>query len=525
MRAAAAAADSTCGLAGGCTGGPAKAVEGADSSGGCGGGCGTDDSYEAVLAARRQMYGPNTSLSYEKPIMMVRGQGTYMYDEHGTPYLDCINNVAHVGHGQPEVAAAIGSQLSTINTNSRFLHPDLPRYSSLLLASLNGTTAKDQLLDANGQPLEVVYLVCSGSEANDLALRIAMAARPGQTHVAVMGGAYHGHLSSLIPLSPYKFWGTGGGGKPPHVHVIPCPDTFRGEHLDGRRAGRAAVAAARAAGGRLGAVFVESVLSCGGQVVLPPGYLQGLYAEVRAEGAVVVADEVQCGFGRCGGAWWGFRTQDVRPDIVTMGKPIGNGYPMAALATTRALANAFAASGMEYFNTYGGSTAAVQAGMAVMRVLCRDRLPQQAEQTGAYLLAGLRSLQAAHPSLLGDVRGMGLFLGVEVVRPGEGRRHAPRTARWIKERMRARCVLLSTDGPYDNVVKMKPPMVFGRREADTLLHHLGEVLSTELTPAQLQRLEAEEDQHEAAVLAPRRRQYEENARAMYAAAEGPPAKL
>ncbi|KXZ47610.1 hypothetical protein GPECTOR_34g769 [Gonium pectorale] len=514
--------------------------------------------YNSTLAARRRLYGPNTSLSYEQPLMIVRGSGTYLYDDQGVEYLDCVNNVSHVGHGNPEVASAICSQLHTLNTNSRYLHPGLPAYTEALLNTLNGrpafppppaasapppeapepasppppapartsaasasaaiaptTTTTTTTTAQAGPDLSVLYLVCSGSEANDLALRLVAASRPGATHVAVMGGAYHGHTAALIPLSPYKFWGRGGEGRAPHVHVVPCPDPYRGEHLDGAAAARAVLEAARRAGGRLGAFFGESLLSCGGQVVPPAAYMRDLYGVFRSEGVVLVADEVQCGFGRCGAAFWGFQALGVRPDIVTMGKPIGNGYPMAALATTRALADAFAAPGMEYFNTYGGSTAAVAAGLAVLRVLTQECLQQRAAAVGDYLLAGLQRLVAEH-EVLGEARGLGLFVGLEVVADKASRRHAPVTARWIKERMKARRVLLSTDGPYDNVIKMKPPLVFGFREVDVLLSQLSEVMARELTAAVRSELLAQEEGHWAAVMAPRQAAYRDNERRLFA---------
>ncbi|GLI69486.1 hypothetical protein VaNZ11_014119 [Volvox africanus] len=546
--------------------------------------------YSTALAARRRSYGPNTSLSYEQPLMIVRGHGTYLYDDQGVQYLDCVNNVSHVGHGNAEVAASASAQLHTLNTNSRYLHPDLPRYTELLLTTLTATSnnsmssgnsgnsaggcsnisdgcdsggnciragysgsgtrssssnatfpgiqpqsqpQSQRLQQQQKQPpsssptisqpsLEVLYLVCSGSEANDLALRIIAAARPGATHIAVMGGAYHGHTSALIQISPYKFWGQGGTGRQPHVHVVPCPDPYRGDNLDGRAAARAALAAAARAGGRLGGFLCESVLSCGGQVVLPTGYLKELYDELRGAGVLLVADEVQCGFGRCGEAFWGFQTQGVAPDIVTMGKPIGNGYPLAALATTRELAAAFSAPGMEYFNTYGGSTAAVAAGLAVLRVIQRDGLQHHAQRVGEYLLSGLRRLRATH-EVLGDVRGLGLFLGIEVVRDKASKRHAPATARWLKERMKARRVLLSTDGPYDNVLKIKPPLVFGIREAEVLLGQLSEVLERELTTDVLQQLSQREDEVWGSVYGPRYLQYRENERMLYSGL--PPARL
>lgn len=281
---------------------------------------------EGILEKRRQHVGPNVALFFaDEPIHAVRGQGCELFDAEGNSYLDCINNVSHVGHAHPRVAAAVASQLAILNTNSRYLSQGLVDYAEQMAALMPST-------------LEVLYMTVSGSEANDLALRIAHAAarraqaEDGDTrplHIAVMDHAYHGHTSALIDLSPYKFNGPGGEGCPAHVHVLPCPDTYRGTNLDGAAAARAAIAAAKASGGRLAGFFSESIISCGGQVMLPEGYLAAVYSEMRAAGAVCVADEVQCGFGRVGRTFWAFELQDVIPDLVTFGKPCGNGFPMA----------------------------------------------------------------------------------------------------------------------------------------------------------------------------------------------------
>jgi ethanolamine-phosphate phospho-lyase len=387
-----------------------------------------------------------------------------------------------VGHAHPRVAAAVSEQLFQLNTNSRYLHEGLVTFAERLAGTMP-------------DPLSVVFPVCSGSEANDLAWRIAAAAAaaastsaPGACeplpllHVAVVDHAYHGHTTATLALSPYKFYGPGGAGREAHVHVIPCPDTYRGTGLDGTAAARAAVAAARAAGGRLAAFFCESIVSCGGQMVLPPGFLAGVYAEMRAAGAVCVADEVQCGFGRVGAAFWAYQLQGVVPDIVTCGKPMGNGFPMAALVTTRALADRFAAGGMEFFATYGGSTAAAAAGLAVLDVLRDERLQEHALEVGAYALARLRGLQAAYPDAVGDVRGVGLMLGVELVADAASKAPAPALARHVKARCRAEHrVLLSTEGPYANVLKIKPPMCFSRADVDRLVGAVEEALEG-LTP-------------------------------------------
>lgn len=371
------------------------------------------DKAQEILRKRAQYVGPNVALNYATPLHIVRGEGCFLYDGAGRRYLDCVNNVAHVGHCHPEVAAATCAQLQTLNTNCRYLHDNYTDYCEALTATMP-------------QPLEVTYMVCSGSEANDLALRIARAATGGATHVAVIDGAYHGHVGSLIDISPYKFNNPGGTGKPSHVHVLPTPDVFRGTGLDGRAAARAAIQAAKEAGGRLCAFIAESVMSCAGQVgcpwsrraasprvsqvIFPEGWLQAVYDEMHAAGVVCIADEVQVGFGRVGRAFWGFELSGVVPDIVTVGKPMGNGFPMGALitrwvrvivrcwnaphvhTTSHRIADAFN-NGMEYFATYGGCTAAGATGLAVLRVLRQERLQERAVETGAYLLDKLRTLQ------------------------------------------------------------------------------------------------------------------------------------
>ncbi|KAJ9533261.1 hypothetical protein QJQ45_018384 [Haematococcus lacustris] len=451
-------------------------------------------STASILQERRQRYGPNTSLNYSEPLHLVRGRGCYLYDAEGQEYLDCVNNVAHCGHAHPKVAAAVSQQLHTLNTNSRYLHSGLTQYTRALISTMPPELQV-------GGPLT--------QEVREI------------------------RESALIQLSPYKFWGKGGGGKASHVHVIPCPDPYRGEHLDGGAAARAAIAEARAAGGRVCAFFAESILSCGGQVVMPPGYLKAVYEEMRREGAVCVADEVQCGFGRVGCAFWGFQTQQVVPDIVTMGKPMGNGYPVAGVVMRRELAAAFD-NGMEYFNTCGGSTAQAAACLAVLHTTWAEGLQQQAEQVwggmggrpsssrqsssweagyevGRHLLRRLQQEVVPAYPCVGDARGLGLMLGLDCVVDKGSKAHAPCVARWIKERCKARRVLLSCDGPYDNVVKMKPPLVFGLAEADRLVGCISAVLREELTPGTWASLMAAEGQAWALLYGPRMALYRTNA--------------
>ena len=415
-----------------------------------------------LLSSRQKHLGPSLSISYQSPLHIVSGSRQYLYDADGRRYLDCVNNVAHVGHSHPYVVRAASEQMAILNTNTRYLHEKLIEYSERLRATLP-------------ERLSVVYLVCSGSEANELALRLARA-HTGRHDVIVVDGAYHGNTSAMIDLSPYKFDGPGGKGSPSWVHKVPMPDVYRGAH-HGPDAGElyaANVAEVLGKSSQVAAFFCESALGCGGQIALPPGYLREAYGAVRAAGGVCVADEVQTGFGRAGSNFWMFETQGVVPDIVTLGKPIGNGHPLGAVITNSDIAASFA-NGMEYFNTFGGNPVSCAAGLAVMDVIRDDELQQNALEVGKYLKQGLRELQSRH-SLIGDVRGLGLFLGIELVRDRQTLEPAGSEATNIVERMKERGILLSTDGPLHNVIKIKPPLVFSRTDADVLLSGLDLVL-------------------------------------------------
>jgi 4-aminobutyrate aminotransferase-like enzyme len=330
-------------------------------------------------------------------------------------------------------------------------------------------------------PLQVAYFVNSGSEANELALRLARAFT-GREDVIVLEHAYHGNTQAAIDVSPYKFAGPGGGGKKEFVHVAPLPDDYRGPYRRGDpEAGPkyaahvgAIVADIRARGRGLAAFLAETLPSVGGQIVLPPGYLAEAYALVRAGGGLCIADEVQVGFGRLGTHFWGFETQAVVPDIVVLGKPIGNGFPLGAVVTTRAVADAFG-GGMEFFSTFGGNPVACAAGLAVLDVLEEEALPARALRVGRHFASGLRALQSRHP-LVGDVRGSGLFLGVELVRDRESREAATEEAAYVTNRLRERGVLTGTDGPHENVLKLRPPLVVSEADVDVFVRTLDDVL-------------------------------------------------
>ena len=423
---------------------------------------------DELLRLRARHLNPTLSVAYREPLKLVRGAGAWLYDDGGRAYLDMVNNVCHVGHCHPRVVAAGQQQMAQLNTNTRYLHDNLVEYALRLTATLP-------------PPLSVVFLTNSGSEANDLALRLV------QAHVRARGAvvvdhAYHGNLSSLIDLSPYKFNGKGGPGKPPHVEVAQMPDIYRGPCRDAAGAGAyyagsvgAAVATLAERDIRTGVFLCESLLGCGGQIVLPDGYLAEAYATVRAAGGLCLADEVQVGFGRAGDHFWAFERQGVVPDIVTLGKPIANGHPMGAVVTTPQIAASFV-SGMEYFNTYGGNPVSCAVALAVLDVIADEALQQQAADVGEFLQDGLRALQTEHERI-GDVRGCGLFLGAEIVTDRESRTPDSAAARAIVEAMKERQILLSTDGPDDNVLKIKPPLVFDRDNAAEFLEKLAAVLA------------------------------------------------
>jgi 4-aminobutyrate aminotransferase-like enzyme/Ser/Thr protein kinase RdoA (MazF antagonist) len=427
-----------------------------------------EPSYAETLAARRRLLGRNLSISYRRPLKIVRGFAQYLYDESGRAYLDVYNNVPLVGHSHPRVVRATQEQLALLNTNTRYLHDTILRYAERLTRHLPA-------------PLRVCYFVTSGSEANELALRLARA-RTGREDVIVLEHAYHGHTTTLVDVSPYKFDGRGGGGRKEWVHVAPLPDTYRGRYRrDDPQAGPkyarhvgALVDRLKADGRGLAAFLAETLPSVAGQIVLPPGYLAEAYRHVRAAGAVAIADEVQTGFGRLGEHFWGFEAQGVVPDIVVLGKPIGNGFPLGAVVTTREIAAAFD-NGMEFFSTFGGNPVSCAAGLAVLDVVEEEKLQERALRIGRHLLEGLRRLQDRH-AVIGDVRGSGLFLGVELVRDRGTLEPAREEAEYVVDRLRERGVLTGTDGPHHNVLKLRPPLVFSEEDADLFLATLEEVL-------------------------------------------------
>lgn len=416
----------------------------------------TADRRTDVVTLRARHFAPSQRAYYDDPPVMDRAAGMWFTDEHGRRYLDAVNNVTHLGHGHPDVVAAGVAQMARLNTNSRFVYRGLAAYAERLTSTLP-------------DGLDVVFFCCTGSEANDLALRISRTVT-GRKHVAVLGGAYHGNTSSVTDISPNRFDGPGGRGAPETTIVLDQPDRYRGAYrgTGEQVAGRyiADATATLRTGPAPAAVFAEALMGTGGQVVLPPGYLAAVFATARDRGALCVSDEVQVGFGRLGSSFWGFETEGVVPDIVTMGKPMGNGHPMSAVVTTTEIARAFD-DGMRYFNTFGGNPVSCAIGQAVLDVLERDQLQANAAAVGAHLLGLLADLRDRY-EIVGDVRGRGLYLGLELVRDRTTLEPATLAARRVAERLMEEGIITYPNGASDNVLKLKPPMVASKADAELI---------------------------------------------------------
>lgn len=412
---------------------------------------------------------------------MVQGCGQYLYDELGNEYLDCINNVAHVGHGNKRVMEAVSRQMSLLNTNSRFLHDNLSLYAKRLCA----------LFPSH---LSICYLVNSGSEANDLAIQLARN-YTGRKDIVSVDGAYHGNLSSTMAISPYKTDKLHNFKLPKWAHTAPLPCSYRGQYSRDQfspplspgsdtigclyaAATEEVIEEAQTRGRQVAAFFVESMISCGGQTPLPSGYLRRLQHYLKNNGSLLVCDEVQTGFGRTGEHMWAFQMDgdDIRPDIVTIGKPMGNGFPVSAVITTPEVAQAFNRRGTEYFNTFGGNPVSCAAALAVLDELEEYHLLQNAKKVGDYILKELNILKASGSRIIGDVRGCGFFIGVDMVENLETKKASPEHAQYIVQRFREEKILMSTEGKLGNVLKFKPPMVFNMDDAKRFIDILSKIL-------------------------------------------------
>ena len=418
--------------------------------------------HKKILELRKQYLSPSLSLSYEDPIHIVRGEGQYLYDAEGLRYLDAVNNIQHVGHCHPKVVSAAMEQNALLNTNTRYLDETIVRYAKLLTKKLP-------------DGLDVCFFTNSGSESNDLALRIARCIT-GSKETIVLDGAYHGHLSSLIEISPYKHNAPGGEGPPDFVYSIPLPDSFRGIYrgdnctADYVNEVKKVIYKINDSSKTLSAFFVEALMGCGGQIVLPEGFLKKSFELVRKSGGLCIADEVQIGFGRMGTDFWGFETCGVIPDIVTLGKSIGNGHPLSAVVTTKEIADQFN-NGMEYFNSYGGNPVSCAIGEAVLDVIEDEGLQENAEIVGSYLIEELFKLQSKY-TFIGQIRGQGLFIGIELISNAHTLKPNKTLAAKIVNQMKDAGILISIDGPDHNVLKIKPPMVFNLENANELVINL-----------------------------------------------------
>ena len=439
-----------------------------------------------LIAKRDKQMGPNVSVFYRQDggLVVTSGRGSYMRDVDGNMHLDCCNNVAACGHAHPAIVAAGTAELAMIQTNGRFLHPIRQRFLTKLLATFP-------------PELNTVYLVNSGSEANDLALRMSrmhalrmgVAAEPDS--VIVLDSAYHGHTQALVDISPYK-WAQAIDGRnyqPASTYVTPAPDTFRGKHRASKVGGVGAASMLYSRDvenivntkGGVGTFIAESILGCGGQVVMPPGYLEKAYAAVRSKGGVCIADEVQTGFARSGSHFWAFQTYGVVPDIVTCGKPMGNGYPVAAVICRREVADSFASTGIEYFNTYGGNSVACAISEAVLDTIASEDLQGNALRVGEYIQAAFQPLLEKY-DWIGEVRGFGLFQGVEFVksRKDANLQPHPDLTKFVVDFLRYKRVIISRDGPDENVIKIKPPLVFSKFDVEKLVAEVDNALAEAL---------------------------------------------
>ena len=413
------------------------------------------------LERRARLLGPHMTTFYREPVHVARGQGVWLWDKHGRQYLDCYNNVPHVGHCHPRVVEAIATQAATLNTHTRYVHDMILDYGEALVSRF-------------GHGLESLVMVCSGSEANDVALRMAQAVT-GKTGIIGTDNTYHGNTAAVSQLNASK---RPVGGYLDHVRQVPAPDNM--QPVGGSRAGQAeafargveqAVAELQASGHGVSALILCPYFANEGFPTLDRGFLDRAIAAVRKAGGLIIADEVQPGFGRIGSHWWGHEKLGFAPDIVTLGKPMGNGHPVAAVVTRPEILGAFQEA-FKYFNTFGGNPVSASAAMAVLKVIEDEALVENARVVGDHALGLLGELAKRHDAIA-DVRGSGLFLGVELWRDG-----APAgdlCGRMVDE-MRDRGVLLHSVGRHRNTLKIRPPCVFSRANAEQLAQVMDEAL-------------------------------------------------
>ena len=426
---------------------------------------------ENLIERRQRLLGKAYRLFYDQPVHIVRGEGVWLYDSDGRKYLDVYNNVPHVGHCHPHVVEAVCKQAKVLNTHTRYLHENVLDYAQRLTDRFPGG-------------LDIAMFACTGTEANELALRLARA-KTGASGMIVTDHAYHGTSWAIAQItSCYESSEKRGD----NIVTVPAPDSFRGLYADDLQAAdkyaehlHVAIETLARNGHRPAAFIVDTIFSNEGLPTVPPGYLAKAVAIVRQAGGLFVADEVQPGFGRLGTHFWGFASHGVAPDIATMGKPMGNGYPISAVVTSAEVIDAFQRDS-HYFNTFGGTPVACAAALAVLDVIEKQDLQAKALETGSYIIEGLKDL-ASDNDIIGDIRGSGLFIGIDLVRDRDSREPATAETGRALNLLRERGVLIGSTGQYDNVLKIRPPLVFSKEHADLLLLQLAAVLGEIRSPA------------------------------------------
>lgn len=423
---------------------------------------------EALINRRRSVISSSLSLSYARPIHMAGAVFQYMFDQNGDTYLDAYNNIPHVGHQHPRVVNAIRNQAGKLNTNTRYLYDALAEYGESLLSKFPPSLSK-------------VFFVNSGSAASDLAIRLAQT-HTGNKAMVVMEHGYHGNTRMGIDISHYKYTSKGGKGKNSDIIEAPIPDGYRGIYKGnstetGKSYAKDLIQQLNESDNKIAGFISEPIVGCGGQVPLTPGYLEDVYQYVRSRGGVCISDEVQTGFGRLGQFFWGYEMQQVVPDIVVLGKPMGNGHPIGAVITTDSIADSFD-NGMEFFSSFGGNPVSCEVGKAVLSVIKEEKLQENALLVGNYFKESLKSLQSRFP-VIGDIRGHGLFLGIELIKD-DSLNPNTKLAQLIKNEFSEKNILISTDGPFDSVIKSKPPLCFNKDNVDQVIYELSLILEREV---------------------------------------------
>ena len=422
------------------------------------------DSIKNVIERRHDVISPVISLSYDNPIIFERAAFQYMFDVHGNTFLDAYNNIPIVGHSHPKVFYDAKKQMSKLNTNTRYLYDNLPEYAEKILSKFPDSLNK-------------IYFLNSGSEASDLAIRLAYS-HTKLNKIMVLENGYHGHTQRGIDISDYKFNNKKGQGKKEYIIKVPMPNIYNGKYSkDDGSAGKMyaydAIKEMKKFGSSVAGFICEPILGCGGQISLAKGYLKEMYTAIRAQGGVCISDEVQTGFGRLGDSFWGFEIHDVIPDIVVIGKPMGNGHPIGAVITSNEIAESFN-KGVEFFSSFGGNPVSCAIGLSVLKIIEKENLQENAKVVGEFYISLFKKLQKKY-KCIGDVRGKGLFIGVEIVK--ENLKEPDKVlANKIKNELRNNNILIGTDGPNGNVLKTKPPLCFTKENAEMVVKNIEKIL-------------------------------------------------